>query len=67
MKRKKIIGIGVLIAAVVAFGGYQYYASSEAEISAQAVETVAVQRMDIKSTVEAPGTIQPVDSVEVSS
>ena len=67
MKRKKIIGIGVLIAAVVAFGGYYYYSAGEAEKSAQAVETVAVQRMDIKSTVEATGTIQPVDSVEVSS
>ena len=67
MKRKKIIGIGALAAVLVAGGVYWYVESSAADKSAQAVETVAVQRMDIKSTVEATGTIRPVDSVEVSS
>ena len=67
MKRGKIIGIGVLAAVLVAGGVYWYMESSAAEKKAQAVETVAVQRMDIKSTVEATGTIRPVDSVEVSS
>ena len=67
MKRGKIIGIGVLAAVLVAGGVYWYMESSAAEKTAQAVETVAVQRMDIKSTVEATGTIRPVDSVEVSS
>ena len=67
MKRGKIIGIGVLATALVAGGVYWYMESSAADQSAQAVETVAVQRMDIKSTVEATGTIRPVDSVEVSS
>ena len=66
MKRGKIIGIGALAAVLVAGGVYWYMESSAAE-TAQAVETVAVQRMDIKSTVEATGTIRPVDSVEVSS
>ena len=67
MKRGKIIGIGALVAVLVAGGVYWYMESSAAEKTAQAVETVAVQRMDIKSTVEATGTIRPVDSVEVSS
>lgn len=67
MKRGKIIGIGALAAVLVAGGVYWYMESSAAEKTAQVVETVAVQRMDIKSTVEATGTIRPVDSVEVSS
>ena len=67
MKRRTIIGIGLLTAVLAAGGAYLYYASSEADKSAQAVETFTVQRMDIKSTVEATGTIRPVDSVEVSS
>lgn len=67
MKRGKIIGIGALAAVLVAGSVYWYMESSAAEKTAQAVETVAVQRMDIKSTVEATGTIRPVDSVEVSS
>ena len=67
MKRGKIIGIGALVAVLVAGSVYWYMESSAAEKTAQAVETVAVQRMDIKSTVEATGTIRPVDSVEVSS
>ena len=67
MKRRTIIGIGALAAVLVAGGVYWYMESSAAEKTAQAVETVAVQRMDIKSTVEATGTIRPVDSVEVSS
>ena len=67
MKRRTIIGIGVLAAVLIASGVYWYMESSAAKKTAQAVETVTVQRMDIKSTVEATGTIRPVDSVEVSS
>ena len=67
MKRRTMLGIGILAAALIAGGGYAYYTMSAAENAAQAVETVTVQRMDIKSTVEATGTIRPVDSVEVSS
>ncbi len=67
MKRKVIIGAGIAALLLVIGGGYWYHASNESEKAAQAVETVAVQRMDIKSTVEATGTIRPIDSVEVSS
>ena len=67
MKRRTMLGLGILAAALIAGGGYAYYTMSAAENAAQAVETVTVQRMDIKSTVEATGTIRPVDSVEVSS
>ena len=67
MKRRTMLGLGILSAALIAGGGYAYYTMSAAENAAQAVETVTVQRMDIKSTVEATGTIRPVDSVEVSS
>ena len=67
MKRRTIIGIGALAAVLIAGGVYWYMKSSAAEKMAQTVETVTVQRMDIKSTVEATGTIRPVDSVEVSS
>ena len=67
MKRRTIIGIGAVAAVLAAGGVYWYMESSAAEKTAHAVETVAVQRMDIKSTVEATGTIRPVDSVEVSS
>lgn len=67
MKRRTMLGVGILAAALIAGGGYAYYTMSAAENAAQAVETVTVQRMDIKSTVEATGTIRPVDSVEVSS
>ena len=67
MKRRTMLGIGILAAALIAGGGYAYYTMSAAENAAQAVETVTVQRMDIKSTGEATGAIRPVDSVEVSS
>lgn len=67
MKRRTVIGAGIAAALIVIGGGYWYYTSSAAEKAAQAVETVTVQRMDIKSTVEATGTIRPIDSVEVSS
>ena len=67
MKRRTIISIGVLAAVLIAGGVYWYMESSAAKKTAQTVETVTVQRMDIKSTVEATGTIRPVDSVEVSS
>ena len=59
--------IAVLIIAGSAFYGYKYYAGQQAAKQASAVETTKVVRMDMKSTVSATGTIQPVDSVEVSS
>ena len=51
MKRRTIIGIGLLTAVLAAGGAYLYYASSEADKSAQAVETFTVQRTHIDSVV----------------
>lgn len=59
--------IAVVLIAGCAFGGYRYYENQQAAKQAAAVETTKVIRMDMKSTVSATGTIQPVDSVEVSS
>lgn len=59
--------IAVLIIAGGAFYGYKYYEGQQAAKQSAAVETTKVVRMDMKSTVSATGTIQPVDSVEVSS
>lgn len=61
------LGIAVILISVAAFGGYKYYQDQTAEKAAAAVETTDVIRMDLKSTVSATGTIQPVNSVEVSS
>ena len=59
----------IAVLAAGAFGGYKYYvdAKEQQQAAATAAETVAVQRMDLKSVVSATGTIRPVDSVEVSS
>ena len=59
--------IAVVLVAVCAAGGYNYYTKQQAEKKAAAVETTAVTRMNLKSTVSATGTIRPVNSVEVSS
>lgn len=69
MRKKKTFTIaGILIAIlVVIFGVYMYFSNSNAEKNATATEMAQVQRMKIKSTVSATGTIRPVDSVEVSS
>ena len=66
---KKLVaaGLALLLLAGAAYGGYGYYQSRQAAEQAAAVQTTPVQRMDIKSTVSATGTIRPVDSVEVSS
>ncbi len=65
--RKVKAVIAVLIIAGGAFYGYKYYEGQQEAKQASAVETTKVVRMDMKSTVSATGTIQPVDSVEVSS
>ncbi|WP_027407398.1 efflux RND transporter periplasmic adaptor subunit [Anaerovibrio sp. RM50] len=69
MRKKKTFTIAGIIVAilVVIFGGYMYYSNSQAEKNKPATEMAKVQRMKIKSTVSATGTIRPVDSVEVSS
>lgn len=64
-KVKTAIALVLLIGA--GFGGYKYYQGQQEAKKAAAVETVAVSRMNVKSTVSATGTIKPVNSVEVSS
>ena len=61
------LAIAALVLAGCAFGGYHYYEGQQAAKQTAAVETTKAVRMDMKSTVSATGTIQPVDSVEVSS
>ena len=58
--------VAVVLIALAVFGYRQYQSQQEAK-KAAAVETVAVTRMNVKSTVSATGTIKPVNSVEVSS
>jgi HlyD family secretion protein/macrolide-specific efflux system membrane fusion protein len=65
--RKIKAAVAVVAIAGCAFGGWRYYTAQQAAKAVPAVETAAVQRMDLKSTVSATGTIMPVDSVEVSS
>ena len=66
-KKLVVAGIAVLLLAGAAYGGYGYYQSQKAAEQAASVQTTPVQRMDIKSTVSATGTIRPVNSVEISS
>ena len=61
------LGIACVLLTVCAFGGYRYYLSQEEAKQAAAIETTTVTRIDLKSTVSATGTIEPVNSVEVSS
>lgn len=61
------LGIACAILAACGYGGYQYYVSQQAAKQVAEIETVTVSRMDLKSTVSATGTIEPVNSVEVSS
>lgn len=58
--------IAVVIIAACACGGWYYYQSQQSAKQAVAIETAQVERMNLKSTVSATGTIRPVDSVEVS-
>ncbi|MBQ3863062.1 MAG: efflux RND transporter periplasmic adaptor subunit [Schwartzia sp.] len=60
-------GIVALVIAAGAFGGWQYYQSSQKAGKAAQVQTVEVKLHDLKSTVSATGTLRPVNSVEVSS
>ena len=58
--------IAIVLIAACACGGWDYYQQQQSAKQAAAVETATVQRMNLKSTVSATGTIRPVDSVEVS-
>ena len=61
----KILLVILLLAAVG--GGYYYYNQQQAAAEIQTYETAPVVRMDLMQTVSATGTVQPRDSVEVSS
>ena len=52
-------GIVALVIAAGAFGGWQYYQSSQKAGKAAQVQTVDVKRHDLKSTVSATGTLRP--------
>ncbi len=67
VKSKLKIILGIIVLLGVCFGGYHYYQGKQEAKKATAVETVTAERMDLKSTVSATGTIRPVDAVEVSS
>lgn len=66
LNKKAKAAIVILLLAGCSAGGYQYYTTQQAAKQTTAVETVLVQRMNLKSTVSATGTIRPIDSVEVS-
>ena len=67
MKGTVKAAVAVLVVAVAAFGGWQWYQGKQQATEQAKVETVTVGKMDLKSTVSATGTLRPVDSVEVSS
>ena len=67
MKGMAKVAVAILAVAAVAFGGWQWYQGKQTATEKAKIETVKVQKMDLKSTVSATGTLRPVDSVEVSS
>ncbi len=67
MKGMTKAAVAVLVVVAAAFGGWKWYQGKQASEEQAKVETVAVRKMDLKSTVSATGTLRPVDSVEVSS
>lgn len=64
MKFKILIVLCLIIGGVV---GYKYYNEKVEEESVKTYETEKIFRMDLTKTVSATGTVQPRDSVEVSS
>lgn len=69
MNKKPIkIIIILLILTLCIFWGYQYYLFNQATDETEYIETVEATRIaQLKSTISATGTIEPVNSVEVSS
>ena len=59
--------IALLLAIAAAIGGYVFYNQKSQAEEVKTYETSPVVRMDLKKTVSATGTVQPRDSVEVSS
>lgn len=64
MKWKMIMAAVLVVAALI---GYKFYSQQVEEEAAEIFETAKVVRMDLTRTVSATGTVQPRDSVEVSS
>ncbi|MBQ7198175.1 MAG: efflux RND transporter periplasmic adaptor subunit [Selenomonadaceae bacterium] len=64
MKFKIILAVCLIIGAAA---GYYYYTNQFVEETTKNYDTEKVVRMDLTKTVSATGTIQPRDSVEVSS
>ena len=65
MKIKILIAVCVIL--IGGFFGYKYYTDKVTEETTKTYETEKVRRMDLTKTVSATGTIQPRESVEVSS
>lgn len=63
----KVKIIALIIMILGAAGGYYYYNQKIEAEDVKTYETSQVMRMDLKKTVSATGTVQPRDSVEVSS
>ena len=53
--------------AAAGIAGYMYYNDKVAAETVKTYETAPVMRMSLQKTVSATGTVQPKDSVEVSS
>ena len=66
VKRGKTFKLAAVIAvaAVVAAGGFYYWSTREDEIQ---YKTVPVRRSDIRSTIQATGTLNPVETVDVGT
>ena len=64
MKFKILLLLCLIIGGVV---GYKYYSEKIEEENVKTYETEKIFRMDLTKTVSATGTVQPRDSVEVSS
>lgn len=66
VKRGKTFKLAAAIAAVavVAAGGFYYWSTREDEIQ---YKTVPVRRSDIRSTIQATGTLNPVETVDVGT
>ena len=57
----------VILMLAAAAGGYYYYMQQQTAAAIVTYDTAPVMRMDLVQTVSATGTVQPRDSVEVSS
>jgi len=66
LMNKKILIAGLILAVAVS-GGVWYWQSSSQKAAAAKVQLVTVERGDIVTTVAATGTIEPVNTVEISS